>query len=643
MKVQFPKRRVVMDKIIGQKIENYQVISILGKGGMGIVYKAYDVKLDRHVAIKMLNAQMTDKLRFIERFKREAKNQAKLSHPNIVTVYGFIEYNGLLGIVMEYVEGESLEKVIRRQKRLNLFDAIIIGTQLLNAMEYAHSKGFIHRDIKPSNIIFNKEGIAKIMDFGISKSMFDKGMTKTGSKVGTVFYMSPEQVRGKDVDHSSDIYSIGCTLYEMIVGQPPFFSDNDYDIMDGHLKQDPPKMSSKIAGTPDIIDEIMRKALKKDPADRYENCDEFRVELQKLDKYLSDVPTFSAAGKKEDKKKVKIYSIIGFATFITVMLALTWFVYGQVNELLTGDNLEQFQTYSIESLFTSSDLDLSFDKITSINLDTPFEFKSITFAENGNGFVVGDSGACFITLDNGESWRKFDSLPRHSYYDFHIGGEGNSFLVGSSSEFYYCENYLENMHPMRLGGEFSLFKINFQDALTGYIVGSKGLILKTIDGGSNWKKMMNNTKNLLFDIAFVSETRGFIVGWNGVVMVTNDRGENWQLLPKFSRKYLKSIDFNKKIGIIVGGSGSIFRTEDAGESWDIVETPIKAPLHKVKFLSQTHAIILGGKGTILISEDKGDSWKSVNHGNYAQLNDMAMTADGKLVICGSNGTLLKID
>ncbi|MBU1098992.1 MAG: protein kinase [Bacteroidetes bacterium] len=632
-----------MDKIIGQKIENYQVLSILGKGGMGIVYKAYDVKLDRHVAIKILNAQMTDKLRFIERFKREAKNQAKLSHPNIVTVYGFIEYNGLLGIVMEYVEGESLEKVIRRQKRLNLFDAIFIGTQLLNAIEYAHSKGFIHRDIKPSNIIFNKEGVAKIMDFGISKSMFDKGMTKTGSKVGTVFYMSPEQVRGKDVDHLSDIYSIGCTLYEMIVGEPPFYSDNDYDIMDGHLKQEPPKMSSKIAGTPDIIDEILRKALKKDPADRYKDCDEFRVELHKLDKYLSTVPTFNAMGKKEDKKKVKIYSIIGFGTFIAVMFALTWFVYGQVKELLTGNNLEQFQTYSIESLFSSTDLDLSFDKITPINLNTSFGFNSITFAENGNGFVIGDSGACFISIDNGESWSQYDSLPKHSYYDLDIRKDGNSFLVGSSSEFYYCENYLDNMHSMKLGGDYSLFKIKFQDSLTGFIVGSKGLILKTIDGGSNWKKMMNNTQNLLFDIAFVNDSRGYIVGWNGVVMVTNDKGENWQIVPQFSKKYLKSIDFNNENGLIVGANGSIYLTNDSGESWSSVKTPIKTPLHKVHFLSKSHAIILGGKGTILISEDTGETWKGVNHGNYVQLNDLALTPTGKLVICGSNGTLLKID
>ena len=157
-----------MENLIGKMIENYRIVSVLGKGGMGIVYKAFDTKLDRYVAIKMLNSQVVDKERFIERFKREAKNHAKLSHPNIVTVHGFIEYSNLLGIVMEYVEGESLEKVIERQGRFNLYDVIYIIKQLLLGIGYAHSKGFVHRDIKPSNIILNKEGITKIMDFEIT-------------------------------------------------------------------------------------------------------------------------------------------------------------------------------------------------------------------------------------------------------------------------------------------------------------------------------------------------------------------------------------------------------------------------------------------------------------------------------------------
>jgi len=162
-----------MEELIGNKIENYQILSILGKGGMGIVYKARDEKLDRFVAIKFLAFEMVNNPKLAERFKREAKNHAQLLHSNIVTVYGFIEYKNLLGIVMEFVEGESIEKVLFRNMRLHIYDVVYIMRQVLLGIGYAHSKGFIHRDIKPSNIIVNSEGIVKIMDFGISKSIFE--------------------------------------------------------------------------------------------------------------------------------------------------------------------------------------------------------------------------------------------------------------------------------------------------------------------------------------------------------------------------------------------------------------------------------------------------------------------------------------
>ncbi|MDP3684487.1 MAG: serine/threonine-protein kinase, partial [Ignavibacteria bacterium] len=208
--------------MIGSIVENYKVVSVLGEGGMGIVYKAFDIKLERFVALKVLNQTGALNSNFVERFKREAKNQAKLNHPNIVSVYGFTEQNGILGIVMEYVEGETLEKLITRKCKLETKEALTILQQMLEGVGHAHSKNFIHRDIKPSNIILNKEGIVKIMDFGISKALFDKGITKTGTKIGTLLYMSPEQIRAEDPTKQSDIYSIGITLYEMLSGKTPF-------------------------------------------------------------------------------------------------------------------------------------------------------------------------------------------------------------------------------------------------------------------------------------------------------------------------------------------------------------------------------------------------------------------------------------
>lgn len=264
-----------MEDLVGKKIESYEILGLIGKGGMGVVYLAHDLRLDRRVAIKFLSPTIMDNSRFIERFKREAKNQAQLSHPNIVTVYGFLEYQNLLGIVMEFVDGESLDKLIYRQKRLHIYDAIYFVRQILSGLGYAHAKGFVHRDIKPSNIIMNREGVAKIVDFGISKSLFDAGDTQTGAKVGTVLYMSPEQIKGKGVTHRSDIYSIGCTMYEMLVGQPPFYQDSEYDVMDGHLKGKHKKVNELLPGTSLIIDKIIDRSLAKDPNARYNDCGDF--------------------------------------------------------------------------------------------------------------------------------------------------------------------------------------------------------------------------------------------------------------------------------------------------------------------------------------------------------------------------------
>jgi serine/threonine protein kinase len=252
-----------MDKLINKKIENYTIISLLGKGGMGVVYKVHDEKLNRYVAIKVLNApHVKNSKRMNERFKIEAQNHAQLIHQNIVTVYGFVEFDNLLGIVMEYVDGESLEKVIFKNPHLHVFDVLFIVNQLLDGIDYAHSKGYIHRDIKPSNIIVNSEGIVKIMDFGISKSIDgDNDGAQTSARIGTIYYMSPEQIKGKNVNKVSDIYSIGCTFYDMLTGKPPFDSKNEFDVMEGHLKENPISLSNYLPSIPAGLDEIVAQHL----------------------------------------------------------------------------------------------------------------------------------------------------------------------------------------------------------------------------------------------------------------------------------------------------------------------------------------------------------------------------------------------
>lgn len=487
-----------MENLIGKIIDNYRIVSILGKGGMGIVYKAYDTKLDRYVAIKMLNADTYDRERFIERFKREAKNQAKLSHPNIVTVYGFIEYSDLLGIVMEYVEGESLEKVIERQGRFNLYDVIYILKQLLLGLGYAHSKGFVHRDIKPSNIILNKEGITKIMDFGISKSLFEKDITKTGSKVGTVYYMSPEQIKGADVTNRSDIYSIGCTIYEMIVGQPPFDLDSEYEVMDGHLKKSPVRISSKLTGIPEQVDKVILKALEKNPLDRYSTCEEMYNDVQELDQFVAKLYSGYFKKTEERSKSYKIFASLAFAGFILFLIGLSYFAYVQVDELLTSNRLDQLKKYSIQSLFSSEEDKFSFSSIGKTETGILNNLNAIHFANNKYAFAVGDSGSIILTQDGGTTWTKKIFESKINLSDIYSSSSGRTIFIGDSSSIYYSYNFLDSLQKIDTYKDYTFFRIKFIDSETGFITGNKGIVLKTTNGGINWYKVLTNKNFLLF-------------------------------------------------------------------------------------------------------------------------------------------------
>ena len=287
--------------MIGRNIEHYKIVEVLGKGGMGVVYKAFDLKLERFVALKILNSELTSNPHFLERFKREAKHQAKLNHPNIVPVYGFTEENGILGIIMEYVSGETVESLIKRLGRLELPYALSILTQVLAGIGYAHSKGFIHRDIKPSNIILNNDGVVKIMDFGISKSVTEgRALTKTGTKIGTILYMSPEQVKAKPPSNQSDIYSLGITFFEMIVGRVPFDTGTDYEIMEAHLKKNPPKVSSLLPSIPSSVDVMLAKAVHKSLAKRYASCEDFVRDANNISIEIANVD------KEKPKKRTTI-------------------------------------------------------------------------------------------------------------------------------------------------------------------------------------------------------------------------------------------------------------------------------------------------------------------------------------------------
>ena len=271
-----------------RKIRDYVFEEKIGEGGMGAVYRARHALLDKPVAIKILSDQLMTSPEFEERFLREARAQARLHHPNIVQVTDFFQENGKYYLVMALVEGESLEQRLTRGKPMPLDEAMRISADVLAALDYAHQRGLIHRDVKTSNILLDKEGRAYLADFGIVLMVGAERKTRTGSTIGTAFYMSPEQIRRpRSIDHRTDVYSFGCVLYEMLTGHTPFEKgdeegDTDFVIKDGHVNRrpDPPRLKNRML--PRSIDSIVLKALNKNPDDRYSGCGEFARSLAGL-------------------------------------------------------------------------------------------------------------------------------------------------------------------------------------------------------------------------------------------------------------------------------------------------------------------------------------------------------------------------
>lgn len=279
--------------MIGREIGPYRITEKIGQGGMGIVYKGFHVKLEQEVAIKVLAPEFSHDPAMRDRFIHEAKTQAKISHPNVVNVFNYVEDDGNLFLVMEYIRGETLENRLKRAGKLPNARAVCIS--VLSALDFMHARGIIHRDIKPGNIMFLEDGSVKVMDFGIAKVAGEKGQTKTGMRLGTLWYMSPEQIRGEEASVSSDLYSVGVTLYQMATSRVPFGGDSEYQVMKAHL-EDRPVPPWDIDGTISRdMGRIILKAIAKDSKDRYQSARDFAADLKTLEFQDSAPPNFATA------------------------------------------------------------------------------------------------------------------------------------------------------------------------------------------------------------------------------------------------------------------------------------------------------------------------------------------------------------
>ncbi len=263
----------------------YELGEIIGFGGMSEVHKARDLRLSRDVAIKVLRADLARDPTFYLRFKREAQNAAALNHPAIVAVYDTgeakVDDGPLPYIVMEYVDGETLRDIVRGKGPLPPRRAMEVIADVCAALDFSHKAGIVHRDMKPANIMINRAGAVKVMDFGIARAIADSSnpMTQTAAVIGTAQYLSPEQARGETVDARSDVYSVGCVLFEILTGEPPFTGDSPVAVAYQHVREDPRLPSHVHPGVPRELDSVILKAMSKNPANRYQSAAEMRADL----------------------------------------------------------------------------------------------------------------------------------------------------------------------------------------------------------------------------------------------------------------------------------------------------------------------------------------------------------------------------
>ena len=270
---------------VGDVVAGYEVGALAGRGGMGEVYRAHDPRLERPVALKLLSERLSDDDGFRERMLKESRLAASLDHPNVVPIYEAGEAEGRLFIAMRYVDGTDLKVLLRREGALTPERAVAIAAQVADALDAAHAKGLVHRDVKPSNVLLDQQGgreHAYLADFGLTQSIAEAGPAD-GSLMGTVDYVAPEQIRGDQVDGRADVYALGCLLFETLTGTLPFTGSSDVAVVYAHLEEAPPRPSERRQGVPAAVDDVLARAMAKDPDERPESCsalvDEVRAAL----------------------------------------------------------------------------------------------------------------------------------------------------------------------------------------------------------------------------------------------------------------------------------------------------------------------------------------------------------------------------
>ncbi|UCE04812.1 MAG: protein kinase [bacterium] len=324
-----------MTNFIGKTISHYKILEKLGEGGMGVVYKALDTKLEREVALKVLRPEAVGDPDAKKRFIREARAASALNHPNITTIYQIDEWHGRDFICMEYLKGQTIKEMVESSP-LPIDEVLSIATQVADALQEAHEHDIVHRDIKSENIMMTPKGQVKVMDFGLAKLKGMATMTKIGTTMGTSAYMSPEQARGEEVDHRTDIWSLGVLLYEMMTAQLPFKGEYEQAVIYSILNREPEPIKNLLADAPRGLDSIVIRALKKVPSQRYQHITEMLNDLKNLQETPKKDKTKEYPTTIKSIRRKQLFLFGGLTVFIVFMIFMSIYLLPHQHELISS-------------------------------------------------------------------------------------------------------------------------------------------------------------------------------------------------------------------------------------------------------------------------------------------------------------------
>lgn len=444
--------------------DRYELLEKIGEGGMSYVYKARCRILDRIVAIKILKEEFSGDLAFVGKFKTEAMAAARLSHPNIVNIYDVGQHDDIYYIVMEYVEGKTLKQVIAEQAPLQVERAVDIAVMICDGIGHAHEKGIIHRDIKPHNILITKSGMVKVADFGIAQAISKKTITFGGNIVGSVHYISPEQAKGEPISPATDIYSLGCVLYEMLTGKIPFDAESPVTVALKHIhdEADPPRqINDKI---PPALEAIIYQAMEKLPARRFQSAEQLRNSLINMgggySGYKAGNPRkgdtivmspISGEGTDGNMKKRKMrktgiiivtIALLGLFSGMVFMLGGNLFGKEVVVPDIVGKNINEANEELTRQKLTMSVKEEQFS-------DT-YEKDEIIFQDPGKGQKVKEGRKIYIILSKGQEKIEVPQVVNRELSDAEIILRNEGFEIGSIEPIFddkFEEGYIISQNP----------------------------------------------------------------------------------------------------------------------------------------------------------------------------------------------------